>query len=197
MARVVVNTNVYISALVFGGVPQRVLELISSHSLPLYVSPSIMEEVSGTLAAKFGWTKEELELFLPPLWDRCIIITPTLRIKVCADPDDNHVLECAVAAEAEFLVTGTGAQDAAPKGVRSLDDLDFGGRNRLGVRTASVDRGARNGPARRGSGPSPWRAGWWRPSQGRKNWFRRRMRNGGSDGSIVRAVHRRNSLTPN
>ena len=106
MTRVVVDTNVYISALVFGGVPQRVLELISSHGLPLYVSPSIMEEVSGILAAKFGWTKEELELFLPPLWGRCIIIKPTLRLKVCADPDDNQILECAVAAEAEFLITG-------------------------------------------------------------------------------------------
>jgi len=106
VTRVVVDTNVYISALVFGGVPQRVLELISSHGLPLYISPSIMEEVSGILSAKFGWTKEDLELFLPPSWDRCIIIKPTLRLKVCADPDDNHVLECAVAAEAEFLVTG-------------------------------------------------------------------------------------------
>jgi putative PIN family toxin of toxin-antitoxin system len=106
VTRVVVDTNVYISALVFGGVPQRVLELISSQDLPLYISPSIIEEVSGILVAKFGWTKEELELFLPPLWDRCVIIKPTVRLKVCADPDDNHVLECAVAAEAEFLVTG-------------------------------------------------------------------------------------------
>jgi putative PIN family toxin of toxin-antitoxin system len=106
VTRVVVDTNVYISALVFGGVPQGVLELISSQGLPLYISPSIMEEVSGILAAKFGWTNAELDLFLPPLWDRCIIIKPTIRLKVCADPDDNHVLECAVAAEAEFLVTG-------------------------------------------------------------------------------------------
>jgi putative PIN family toxin of toxin-antitoxin system len=103
---VVVDTNVYISALAFGGVPQRALELISSNGLPLYISPSIMDEVSGTLAAKFDWTKAELELFLPPLWDRCIIIKPTLRLEICSDPDDNHVLECAVAAEAEFLITG-------------------------------------------------------------------------------------------
>jgi uncharacterized protein len=106
VTRVVVDTNVYISALVFGGLPQQVLELISSHGLLLYISPSIMEEVSGILAAKFDWTKEELDLFLPPLWDRCIIIKPTIRLKVCPDPDDNHVLECAAAAEAEFLVTG-------------------------------------------------------------------------------------------
>ena len=106
MTRVVVDANVYISALVFGGVPQQVLELISSRGLPLYISPSIMDEVSGTLAAKFNWTQGGLELFLPPLWDRCVIIKPTLRLKVCPDPDDNHVLECVVAAEAEFLITG-------------------------------------------------------------------------------------------
>ena len=106
MTRVVLDSNVYISALVFGGVPQQVLDLIYSQGLPLYISPSIMDEVSGTLAAKFDWTKQELEMFLPPLWQRCIVIKPTIRIEVCADPADNHVLECAQAARADFLVTG-------------------------------------------------------------------------------------------
>lgn len=106
MIRVVVDSNVYISALVFGGVPQQVLDLIYSHGLPLYISQSIMDEVAGTLSEKFNWTREEINLFLPPLWERCILIRPTIRLKVCADPDDNHVLECAVAAQADFLITG-------------------------------------------------------------------------------------------
>ena len=106
MTRIVVDANVYISALVFGGVPQHVLDLISSRSLPLYVSQSIIDEVAGTLAVKFHWTRQELDMFLPPLWGRCIMISPTIRLKVSSDPDDNHVLECAEAAEADFLVTG-------------------------------------------------------------------------------------------
>jgi uncharacterized protein len=106
VTRVVVDTNVYISALVFGGVPQQVFDLISSLGLKLYISPSIIEEVTGTLVAKFGWTTTDVETFLPSMWRRSRLVHPTIRIKICHDPDDNHVLECAIAAEAEFLVTG-------------------------------------------------------------------------------------------
>ena len=106
MIKVVVDANVYISALVFGGVPQQMLDLIQSQGLPLYISPSIMDEVTGTLLEKFNLTRQEVTTFLPPLWERCIIIKPTISLKVCSDPDDNHVLECAQAALADFLVTG-------------------------------------------------------------------------------------------
>ncbi len=106
MTRVAVDSNVYISALVFGGVPQQVLDLISSQDMPLYISRSIMDEVTGTLLEKFNWTQQEVKMFLPQLWERCVIIKPTVRLKVCSDPDDNHVLDCAVAAQADFLVTG-------------------------------------------------------------------------------------------
>ena len=56
MIRVVVDANVYISALVFGGVPQQVLDLISGRDLDLYVPHPIIEEVTGTLVEKFNWT---------------------------------------------------------------------------------------------------------------------------------------------
>jgi putative PIN family toxin of toxin-antitoxin system len=106
VTRLVADTNVYISALVFGGVPQRVLELTAVEGFSVYVSPSITGEVEGVLLKKFSWTPDDLKTFLPPLWQRCISIRPTVRLMVCADPDDNHVLECAQAARADFLITG-------------------------------------------------------------------------------------------
>lgn len=106
MTRIVVDSNVYISALVFDGVPQRILGLIHSQGHSLYISPSIMDEVAGTLSEKFNWTRKDSAMFLPPLWERCIMIRPTIRLKICPDPDDNHVLECAQAAQADFLITG-------------------------------------------------------------------------------------------
>ena len=106
MANVVVDSNVYISALVFGGAPQQVLELIRIEGWPLYVSSAIANEVSGTLSRKFGWTSGELTAFLSPLWDRCVLIKPDLIPDACTDPDDNFVLACAAAASAEYLVTG-------------------------------------------------------------------------------------------
>ena len=107
MTRIVVDSNVYISALVFGGVPQAVFDVIESQAtLELCISRPIMEEVAEVLARKFDWTQAELEGFLPPLWRRCIAVTPTAAVRVCDDPDDNRILECAQAAGASFIVTG-------------------------------------------------------------------------------------------
>ena len=58
----------------------------------LYILQSIIDEVSGTLSEKFRWSRQEIETFL------------TMGLKACLDPDDNHVLECAQSALADFLV---------------------------------------------------------------------------------------------
>jgi uncharacterized protein len=106
VTKVVLDSNVYISALIFGGVPEKVLDLISSQGLILCISHFIIDEVTGILIEKFDWTRKDVETFLPPLWERCVMVHPGIRLRVCPDPDDNYVLECAVTAEADFLVTG-------------------------------------------------------------------------------------------
>jgi uncharacterized protein len=72
----------------------------------LFVSQSIVDEVSGVLLEKFGWTSPEVRQFLPRLWSRCFLVEPSSRVHVCADPDDDRILECAVAADASYIVTG-------------------------------------------------------------------------------------------
>jgi putative PIN family toxin of toxin-antitoxin system len=106
VTRVVIDANVYISALVFGGVPQKVIDLIVSQGVSLYVSRPIIDEVTEVLTRKFDWTRADAEQFLPPLWKLCIVIKPSLRVKISKDLDDNRVLECAEAAKADFLITG-------------------------------------------------------------------------------------------
>ena len=85
MTSVVIDSNLYISALVFGGTPQQLFDLLQREKVRLYLSQFIIDEVSGTLVRKFGWTAENLEEFLPPLWERCTVIRPTLRLKICGD----------------------------------------------------------------------------------------------------------------
>ena len=105
MNRVVVDSNVYISALVFGGVPQQVFEVIQAQRLNLYISQPIMDEVAEVLARKFKWTIGNLEEFLPPLWEGCIVVTPTVSINACKDPDDNRVLECALTGRVHLIIS--------------------------------------------------------------------------------------------
>ena len=106
MKRVVLDTNIYISALVFGGVAQRVFDSLGSGGFVVCVSQPIVDEVTEVLRRKFGWTPAELDYALPPLWKRAVMVTPAGQITVCVDPDDNRILECAREARADIVITG-------------------------------------------------------------------------------------------
>jgi predicted nucleic acid-binding protein len=66
VTRVVADSNVYISALVFGGVPRQVLDLLYGERFALYISKSIMDEGAGTLREKFNWSRQDIQTFLRP-----------------------------------------------------------------------------------------------------------------------------------
>jgi putative PIN family toxin of toxin-antitoxin system len=107
MTRIVLDTNVIVSALVFGGVPRTVLELAESGQCELFYSESIQNEVRRVLTEKFGWAPATLHEVLPVLWNMGESVTPRIAIRaVPNDPADDRILECAQAANASFIVSG-------------------------------------------------------------------------------------------
>jgi len=105
--RIVLDTNVIISALVFGGLPRQVLDLAAAGVCSFYFSPAIQAEVERILEAKFGWIREQVQAGLGPLWTSGNWIDPDVSLAVVAeDPDDDRILECAVAADADVIVSG-------------------------------------------------------------------------------------------
>jgi putative PIN family toxin of toxin-antitoxin system len=106
MIRVVLDSNVYISAHVFGGIPRRVLELAEAGCYRVAVSRSIRAEVEGVLVKKFGWSRERVQGACRPLWQLARSVRPQTRVVVSDDPADHHILSCALAAGAAFVVTG-------------------------------------------------------------------------------------------
>ena len=107
MIRVVLDTNVIVSALAFGGVPRGVLELAEAGQCQLFYSEPIQTEVRRVLAEKFGWPDAMLHEALPVLWGIGTLVLPRTTLNaVPADPDDNRILECAVAARAQAVVSG-------------------------------------------------------------------------------------------
>jgi uncharacterized protein len=54
--RVVIDTNIYISALNFGGRADDVLALARAGAIEIHISPAIIDEIVGVLARKFGWS---------------------------------------------------------------------------------------------------------------------------------------------
>ena len=105
---VVLDTNVLISALAFpGSKPDQILARARRGELDLYVSPAILSEPERVLRDKFRLSKQEVASRVRAIRRMAHLVHPTERIAVItANDDDNRILECAIAAHAEFLVTG-------------------------------------------------------------------------------------------
>ena len=105
--RVVLDTNVIVSALNFPGNERMVLELALRGRFELFLSWFILGEVSGVLTRKFGWDQERVVRAISTLQNAATIIEPPRLTEVIEGGHaDNRVLECAVAANADYLVTG-------------------------------------------------------------------------------------------
>ena len=107
MKRVTVDSNQYISALLRGGKPLQLLELARSGQIELAVSDDILNEVGRVLRDKFKVPAEDLEEYRNQVLGFAKHVTPVERLRVVmSDADDDKILECAVAAGSEIVVTG-------------------------------------------------------------------------------------------
>jgi len=106
--RIVLDTNVLISAILFGGPPRDVLKLVISGTVGCSISLAILDELRDVLQRpKFKFSSEQSFNVLEELHTACDIINPMVKINVITeDPDDNKILECAVEAKSAFIVSG-------------------------------------------------------------------------------------------
>ncbi len=108
MFSVVADTNIYVSALEFGGQPERFLRLADARVFQLFISEAILTEVVEVLRSdKFRWPEEELAKAQRQITRIPSPVQPTETLHVItADPDDDRILECAAAAQADYIVSG-------------------------------------------------------------------------------------------
>jgi hypothetical protein len=106
--RIVLDSNVIISGFLFGGHPARLLDHAIGGSMACFMSLSMLDEIREVLQRpKFGLTPDQALTLVEQLHDLCEMVRPRKRVQViAADPDDNAILECALAANAEIIVTG-------------------------------------------------------------------------------------------
>jgi putative PIN family toxin of toxin-antitoxin system len=105
--KVVFDTNILVSALVFpGGQAEAALLRIIEESDELVLSRPILDELLGVLARKFARDAEELAHAALFLSDLAVMVRPRRTLDVVKDEPDNRVLECAVTARADVIVTG-------------------------------------------------------------------------------------------
>lgn len=106
MISVVLDTNVIISALVFGGNPRRVVQLAERRAYTMVSSDAIQNETERVLLEKFRWATAQVVRACAPIWDIAQIVVPQVAVTAAGDPDDNRILECALAGDAAVIVTG-------------------------------------------------------------------------------------------
>jgi putative PIN family toxin of toxin-antitoxin system len=106
--KVVLDTNVFVSGVFFGGVPGRILEAWRDGALTLLVSVAILDEyrrVGRLLAVQYDGLELEPILALVAV-NAEVVEAPDLPERVCDDPDDDKFLACAVAGGAGVVISG-------------------------------------------------------------------------------------------
>lgn len=91
----------------FGGLPGSFLNLAFTHAFTLATSPVLLNELDDKLRIKFKVAPEDADLIRSRLETTALLVEPEMTITVIKDdPDDDRVLECALAAEADYIVSG-------------------------------------------------------------------------------------------
>lgn len=108
MIKAILDTNVIISAVIFGGKPRMVLNLAVEGKISLFFSEPMLEEIREILGGrKFRFTASQLLAVERELEAISDTVYPDKDIKVVKDdPDDDVFIECALAADADYIVSG-------------------------------------------------------------------------------------------
>jgi len=126
--RVVLDTNVLISALFWGGPPRRIVDLAAAGHCQAVTCPELVAELEAVLTEDFAVPQDKLDLVLRDILSYAEVVTaaekPELPLRDLADV---KVIACAIAGRADCIVTGD--QDllslGSIAGIRVLTVRDF------------------------------------------------------------------------
>ena len=105
--RVVLDTNVIISALISSGPPRAMVERCRSNEILLVASDALLAELSEVLRRKFGWTSVRVAVLLDEIRSFAVVVVPGEAVECIEDdPADNRVLECALEGRVDVIVSG-------------------------------------------------------------------------------------------
>jgi putative PIN family toxin of toxin-antitoxin system len=106
--KIVLDTNVLISGIFWEGNESKILKACKTEDLINYISPEILNEFYRVLLyPKFKLSSDEIESALETVIKLSNIVNPEIKIDIIKDdPIDNIFIECAITANANYIVSG-------------------------------------------------------------------------------------------
>jgi putative PIN family toxin of toxin-antitoxin system len=107
MLKVVIDTNVFISAFYLPpSRPANVVLLARRKTILNLISPQILKEVERIIKKKLLWDNSKTEGAVRLIKNFSEEVHPQERLAIIVDDPDNRILECAVAGQADFIISG-------------------------------------------------------------------------------------------
>lgn len=107
MLKIVIDTNIYISAIFWGGKPRDVIDLGRNNKVRIFTSSEIVNEISEKLKMKFKIPGSDVNEILIDLSNFTFPVEVTKKYRVILDdPDDDKFIDCAMQCNADYIVSG-------------------------------------------------------------------------------------------
>ena len=104
--RIVLDTNVLVSAVTHIGIPRDILFLALEKKIQTVTSPILIVELLEVLVKKFKIVAEDLQRIEKEIRQKFIIVYPRETITIQIDDADNRVLEAAVQGDCQLIIAG-------------------------------------------------------------------------------------------
>jgi len=104
--KVVLDTNILVSSLIFGGKPQQIENLILEKKIIGITSLSLLAELIDVLTKRFHFNEFRLKQTEKKIKKNFTLVQPALTVRILKDDSDNRVLEAAVEGNCHYIVTG-------------------------------------------------------------------------------------------
>jgi uncharacterized protein len=105
--KIVIDANLFISAFFWQGNPKKVIDRIINKLDDLFISVDILNEITDVInRPKFKADKKETENYISEIKKIANIVDISEQINLSRDKKDNKYIDCAIAAGADFIVSG-------------------------------------------------------------------------------------------
>ena len=104
--KVLLDTNILISAIGFGGKPRQILTLVLDKKIKAVTSLILLAEFHEVINKKFHILAPQLQLMESKIKKIFLIVHPKVALDIVRDKDDNRVLEAAIQGECHYIITG-------------------------------------------------------------------------------------------